>query len=101
MVHNLTAEAINTSSIRVSWDAPSTGNYDGFIIMVDGRMDSVDNSTSKVELVGLEPGSLYDVTVQSRWRDVVSADAVVKGVPTCKLNIFYLHFFIFIQFYLQ
>ena len=86
MVQNLTAEAINTPSIRVSWDAPSPGNYDGFIIMVDGRNFSVDNNTLEVELIGLEPGSLYNVTVRSRWKDVVSADAVVEGVPTCKLS---------------
>ena len=84
MVQNLTAAAINTSSIRVSWDTPSTGNYDNFTIIVDGRMDSVDNNT--FDLVGLEPGSLYNITVRSRWKDVVSADAVVKSVPTCKLS---------------
>ncbi|XP_069053833.1 receptor-type tyrosine-protein phosphatase eta [Lepisosteus oculatus] len=75
-VINLTASNITTSSLLLSWTAPS-GNVGSYRVEVSGpTAQSLTVSTSSVQITGLSPGSNYSLHVVA-----VAADNVTEGSP--------------------
>ncbi|XP_069053830.1 tenascin-X-like [Lepisosteus oculatus] len=75
-ITNLTASNITTSSLLLSWTAPS-GNVGSYRVKVSGpTAQSLTVSTSSVQITGLSPGSNYSLQVVA-----VAADNVTVGSP--------------------
>uniref|UniRef100_W5MAX4 Fibronectin type-III domain-containing protein n=1 Tax=Lepisosteus oculatus TaxID=7918 RepID=W5MAX4_LEPOC len=75
-ITNLTASNITTSSLLLSWTAPS-GNVGSYRVEVSGpTAQTLTVSTSSVEITGLSPGSNYSLQVVA-----VAADSVTVGAP--------------------
>ncbi|XP_069053831.1 receptor-type tyrosine-protein phosphatase eta-like [Lepisosteus oculatus] len=76
-ITNLTASDITTSSLLLSWTAPS-GNVGSYRVEVSGpTAQSLTVSTSSVQITGLSPGSNYSLQVVA-----VAADNINFGAPT-------------------
>ena len=96
-VTNVSASANISPSLDVSWRPPIQGIFDSFIIEAQGEGGNVSVVTETVEnmdqtsalLTGLQPGTLYTVTVQSVSFNISSSinndTSVARNVPTSKL----------------
>ena len=83
---NLKANAINSSAIRVEWKAPSVGNVDFYILRAvpEIEMYYVPSGQTWTILNGFKPGSLYNISVETRVSDVFGKASSVANIPTCK-----------------
>ena len=87
-VRNLSAESFNASSIRITWESPSSGGYDYYRIFVGGMERVIEMKSLPFVFNGLIAGSLYDVTVQTLLYNVSSENSTQEKIPTCKFSHF-------------
>ena len=82
-MENVTAYAVDTSSIIVSWQRPREGVYHSFNVSVNNDVILNTNKTT-ITLDSLTAGSLYSIKIETVSFGVASSGRVVENVPTCK-----------------